>query len=70
MSTGRCRLTFSAASGLSGADFDNLPVAVSKYGLTPGFVSFQGSVGTIDVLTCDVSGVAANRIFTVVVYAP
>ncbi len=69
---GQARLTFTAASGLSGVSFTTLPVTVTIWGNAPGFASWNtaGGNGTIDVYTYNVSGVATIRDFNVVVFRP
>ena len=67
---GHCRISFTAASGLNGINFNTRPVVVALYGAAPGSVGFTGNTGTIDVYTFDNAGTPATRDFTLVVYAP
>ena len=72
ISTGHCRLTFTAASGLSGTLFDNQPVTMTLNGATPGFVNWGGGpgTGTIDIYTFATTGIAAVRAVAFSVFVP
>lgn len=67
--TGIYNITFTGSS-LSGAATGNLPIVISPYGTTPGFVSWTGNTGSIAVYTFGANGVATDRGFSFVVYKP
>ncbi len=72
ISTGRVRVTFTAASGLSAVSFSSQTIVASLFG-SPGFVVWDtaGGTGTIDFYTYAVNGTTASeRDFSFVVYRP
>jgi hypothetical protein len=62
-------ITFNSEE-LKDANVGNLPVNISLYGPTPGFITYTGSYGFLVVNTFDSNGVQVNRGFTFLVYRP
>ena len=66
--TGVYRITFTANSGLTSVNFDNMPITATLYG-APGFVNMSGGVGYIEIRTYNVAGNLFDRIFCFTAFA-
>ena len=67
--TGVYEISFSSTN-LSVIDPATLPVNVSLFGATPGFITFSGGVGKIIVRTFNTAGAATDRGFGFTVFQP
>ena len=64
-------IIFPASSGLNGVNFANVAVNVSLFGITPGFIIYDGGVGFINVYTYGTNGALnSNYYFSFSVFTP